>query len=115
MKTQNSQEPPPVSAWMEDALAMMELSAEVTAALAAAAGNDDPLKYFPGYAEAAEESDNAEFACSDGLAELEAERTKYVAEALNAEAGSANESFWLYHIAMIDMALEMKRGHSANK
>jgi hypothetical protein len=50
MKTQNSQEPPP--AWMEDALAMMELSAEVAAALAAAAGNDDPLKYFPGYAEA---------------------------------------------------------------
>ena len=45
MKTQNSQEPPP--AWMEDALTMMELSAEVAAGLAAA-----------GYAEAAEESDN---------------------------------------------------------
>ena len=40
MKTQNSQEPPPVSAWMEDALAMMELSAEVTAALAAAVGEE---------------------------------------------------------------------------
>ncbi len=40
IKTQNSQEPPPVSAWMEDALAMMELSAEVTAGLAqVAAGN----------------------------------------------------------------------------
>jgi hypothetical protein len=40
MKNQNSQEPPP--AWMEDALAMMELSAEVTAGLAAPAGNDEP-------------------------------------------------------------------------
>ena len=39
MKTHGSQEPPP--AWMEDALAMMELSAEVTSALAAAAGNDE--------------------------------------------------------------------------
>ncbi len=36
IKPQNSQEPPPVSgSWMEDALAMMELSAEVTAGLAA--------------------------------------------------------------------------------
>ncbi len=35
IKPQDSQEPPPVSAWMEDALAMMELSAEVTAGLAA--------------------------------------------------------------------------------
>lgn len=51
---------------------------------------------------------------SDLLAELEAERTKYVAEALQAEPGSANESFWLYHIAMTDMALAMKRSHSAN-
>jgi hypothetical protein len=39
MKTQNSQEPPP--GWLEDALSMMELSAEVTSALAAA-GNDEP-------------------------------------------------------------------------
>ena len=42
MKTHGSQEPPPVSAWMEDALAMMELSAEVTAGLSAPAGNDEP-------------------------------------------------------------------------
>jgi len=42
MKTQNSQEPPPVSAWMEDALAWMELAAEVTAGLAAPAESAQP-------------------------------------------------------------------------
>jgi len=42
MKTQNSQEPPPVSAWMEDALLMMELAAEVTAGLAAPAESAQP-------------------------------------------------------------------------
>ncbi len=35
IKPQDSQEPPPVSAWMEDALAMMELSAAVAAGLSA--------------------------------------------------------------------------------
>jgi NTP pyrophosphatase (non-canonical NTP hydrolase) len=47
-----ARETPVIGSWMEDALAMMELSAEVTAALTAPAGSDDPLKYFPGYAEA---------------------------------------------------------------
>jgi hypothetical protein len=65
MKTQNSQEPPP--AWMEDALAMMELSAEVTAALAAAAGNGEP--------EAARPSEGS-VTCSAGLAELGAVQTQ---------------------------------------
>ena len=55
MKTHVSQDPPPVSAWMEDALAMMELSAEVTAGLAqVAAGNSEANNAEPEPARAVE-------------------------------------------------------------
>jgi hypothetical protein len=91
---------------MEDALAMMELSAEVTAGLAAAAKNGEPEPARPS---------EGSVTCSAGLAELEAELDilEWVAENLSAAGDGEGCLEADAKAKALRKRIEAERGHSA--